>query len=207
MSRILVAVRAADPVSRAGVLSQLRSRPEVDLVSEAETAGAGVLVVVTDALNAAAMEQLRQLATQVSARFVLIVSTLGDADPLSLVEIGVAGILRRDDADTDGLLRAITAAADGGVDMPQDMQQRIVADVARLQRTVLASQRLTAAGLDDRELNVLRFLAEGLDIAEISRKMLYSERTVKGILYNITGRLNLRNRVHAVAYAIRAGVL
>jgi DNA-binding NarL/FixJ family response regulator len=207
MNRILVAVRAADPLSRAGVVSQLRSRPEVELVADVAAATADVFVVVTDILNAATMEQLRHLATTGATRFVLIVSALGNVDPLSLVEVGVVGVLRRDDADADGLLRVITTAATGGVHLPPDLQQRIVTDIARLQRTVLAARRLTAAGLDERELDVLRFLAEGLDVAEIAQKMLYSERTIKGILYNVTGRLNLRNRVHAVAYAIRAGVL
>lgn len=54
---------------------------------------------------------------------------------------------------------------------------------------------------------MLRLLAEGLDTAEIAAKLNYSERTIKNIISAVTRRLNLRNRTHAVAYAIRAGTL
>jgi DNA-binding NarL/FixJ family response regulator len=52
---------------------------------------------------------------------------------------------------------------------------------------------------------VLRHLAEGSNTADITKKMHISERTVKYILWNIMQRVGLRNRVHAVAFAIRAG--
>ncbi len=47
----------------------------------------------------------------------------------------------------------------------------------------------------------------GLENAEIAQRMQYSERTVKSILYALMERLQLRNRSHAVAFAMRAGVL
>ena len=61
--------------------------------------------------------------------------------------------------------------------------------------------------MTERELNVLRPLAEGLDTAEVSGQLFYSERTVKNIIHDITSRLELRNRTHAVAYAIKAGLI
>jgi len=54
---------------------------------------------------------------------------------------------------------------------------------------------------------VLRLMADGMDTGEIARNLSYSERTVKNIIYAITTRLSLRNRSHAVAYAMRAGVI
>ena len=54
---------------------------------------------------------------------------------------------------------------------------------------------------------MLRPLAEGLDTAEVSGQLFYSERTVKNIIHDITSRLELRNRTHAVAYAIKAGLI
>jgi DNA-binding CsgD family transcriptional regulator len=54
---------------------------------------------------------------------------------------------------------------------------------------------------------VLRLVADGYDTAEIARKLAYSERTVKNVLHNITARLHLRNRPHAVAYALRQGFI
>jgi DNA-binding CsgD family transcriptional regulator len=65
----------------------------------------------------------------------------------------------------------------------------------------------TDGGLSQRELDVLRLLAEGYSTVEIGRRLAYSERTIKHTLHQLTTRLALRNRVHAVAYALRAGLI
>ncbi|MEZ4597660.1 MAG: LuxR C-terminal-related transcriptional regulator [Chloroflexota bacterium] len=54
---------------------------------------------------------------------------------------------------------------------------------------------------------MLRLLADGMDTAEVGRELFYSERTVKNIVHDITSRLELRNRTHAVAYAIKQGLI
>lgn len=65
----------------------------------------------------------------------------------------------------------------------------------------------TPSGIAPRERMLLLLLSQGLDTAEIAAKMAYSERTVKNIVHGLLSRLELRNRAHAVAYAMRAGVL
>jgi len=54
---------------------------------------------------------------------------------------------------------------------------------------------------------VLRLLAEGIDTLEIAQQLSYSERTVRNIIHGMLTRMKLRNRVHAVAYALRNGVI
>ena len=66
---------------------------------------------------------------------------------------------------------------------------------------------LSFAVLTDREIKVLKLLAEGLDTAEVGRRLFYSERTVKNIVHDVTSRLNLRNRTQAVVYALRQGLI
>ena len=66
---------------------------------------------------------------------------------------------------------------------------------------------LSFAVLTDREIKVLKLLADGLDTAEVGRRLFYSERTVKNIVHDVTSRLNLRNRTQAVAYALRQGLI
>jgi DNA-binding NarL/FixJ family response regulator len=56
-------------------------------------------------------------------------------------------------------------------------------------------------------VEVLRLIADGFDTREIASKLSYSERTVKNVLHGITTRLRLRNRAHAVAYALRNGLI
>jgi DNA-binding NarL/FixJ family response regulator len=50
-------------------------------------------------------------------------------------------------------------------------------------------------------------LADGAETAEIARRLTYSESTIKHVLHTLSARGNFRNRPHAVAFALRAGVL
>ncbi len=61
--------------------------------------------------------------------------------------------------------------------------------------------------LTDREVTVLMLLADGLDTAEVGRRVFLSERSVKNIIHDVTSRLSLRNRTQAVAYALRHGLI
>ena len=62
-------------------------------------------------------------------------------------------------------------------------------------------------GLDSRDRKVLSLLTEGCSTAEIARSLNYSERTIKYVITNLEQRLGARNRAHAVAIAIRAGMI
>ncbi len=72
---------------------------------------------------------------------------------------------------------------------------------------MLSPRGFTLTGLSQREADILRLIADGLDTAEIATTLSYSERTVKNVIYGVTHRLKLRNRSHAVAYALRAGMI
>ena len=91
--------------------------------------------------------------------------------------------------------------------LPPDLLGRLLSQVGKLQRQVLWPRGLTFGGLAEREIEVLRLVADGLDTAEIAAKLSYSQRTIKNILHDITSRLHLRNRSHAVAYALRHGLI
>ena len=58
-----------------------------------------------------------------------------------------------------------------------------------------------------RSIDVLRLVADGLDTGEIAQRLSYSERTIKNVIHDVTSRLHLRNRSHAVAFAMRTGVI
>ena len=64
-----------------------------------------------------------------------------------------------------------------------------------------------AARLEDRERDVLRLLADGIGTPEIANRLSYSERTVKNIIHQLLTRMQLHNRTHAVAFALRNGLL
>ena len=207
VSRIQLAIQSIDPLSQAGLSQHVFRRPDIELLPSSRLAEADIVAIAAPMMTARVMEQMRRTAEVADAKFVLILDRLGDVDLLSAIEIGTVAVLWRADATAERFTQAVVAASRGGTEMPAEVQARLVADIAALQRDLLAPLGLTAGGLDDREVDVLRYIAGGLDTSEIAQKMLYSERTVKGILYGLMSRLHLKNRSHAVAYAMRAGIL
>jgi DNA-binding NarL/FixJ family response regulator len=204
--QLTVYVHADDPILRAGLASQLRPRPEVKVIDAPEPGRTSVALVVADRVAEPTLRTLRSL-QRVGARLVLVVAELDDADLVAAVEAGVAGVVRRAEASPDRLINVVQAAAVGDGALPPDLLGRLLNQVGKLQRQVLWPRGLTFGGLAEREIEVLRLVADGLDTAEIAAKLSYSQRTIKNILHDITSRLHLRNRSHAVAYALRHGLI
>ncbi len=206
VERVVVTVVAADPVSRAGVASQLRASHEVFVV-EGEGRRAHVGVVVADAVTELTSATVRRLKAAQVPRVVVVVSTLEDAGLFAAVEAGACGVLRRSEATPERLASAVLSAAAGDGTLPPDLLGRLLTQVQQLQHSVLAPRGLRLTGLTARETDVLRLVAEGWDTAEVAQQLCYSERTVKNVIHDLTTRLQVRNRAHAVAYAIRHGLI
>jgi DNA-binding NarL/FixJ family response regulator len=168
---------------------------------------ARVAVVVVDAVDGEAIQLLRTVQRRGLSRTVLVAARLDDGDLVTAVEAGVFGLVRRSDATPDRLVKVISTAASGEGSVPPDLLGRLLEQVGRLQRQVLSPRGLTFTGLATREIEVLRLVADGFDTSEIAHELSYSERTVKNVLHDITTRLQLRNRSHAVAYALRQGLI
>ena len=205
--RVPVFVYAADPISQAGLAAQLRSRPEVHVVDESDVDSAAVAVVMADDVDDETTRVVRAIERNGCPRVVLVVTRLDDNGLLAAVEAGACGILRRSEAAPERLVTAVLSAANGDGAVPPDLLGRLLSQVGHLQRNVLAPRGLTLSGLSEREVEVLRLVADGLDTGEIAGKLAYSERTVKNVIHDITTRLQLRNRSHAVAYAVRQGLI
>ncbi|WP_049580314.1 helix-turn-helix transcriptional regulator [Streptomyces sp. SBT349] len=207
MERVPVHVHADDPISESGVVSQLRTAPELQVLDSAERDRAAVLLVVADTVDEQTVELLHRLRRTTTAHLVLVVSRVDDRGLATAVECGVVGLARRREATPATLVRAITSAARGEGSMPADLLGRLLEQMGRLQRQVLDPRGIPFSGLDAREIEVLKLVADGYGTREIAQHLAYSERTVKNVLHDITSRLQLRNRSHAVAYAIREGLI
>jgi DNA-binding NarL/FixJ family response regulator len=205
--RIPAYVYADDPILQAGVISQLRPRPEIDIVEASELGRAQVGVAVADALDEETLRILRALRRAGIAHMILVMRAIDDAAVVSAAEVGVSGLLRRAEATPDVLVRTIRKVAAGEGVIPSDLLGHLLGQVGRLQRQVLSPRGLTFTGMSDREIEVLRLIADGHDTNEIARQLCYSQRTVKNVLHDVTTRLQLRNRSHAVAYAVREGLI
>lgn len=202
---VRVALSADDPVSRAGLAAGLNNRPGISTVED--TDGADVVVLVAEEVDEAAQQTVRRLRRNGIAGVVLVVARVDDRGLFAAVEAGVSALLRRAEATPDRLSRAIRDSRDGNGSMSGDLLGRLMEQVSHLQDRFLGPQGMHLNGLSDREIDVLRLVAEGHATSEIAAQLCYSERTIKNVIQGITTRLNLRNRSHAVAYAMRQGLI
>ncbi|GGK00821.1 helix-turn-helix transcriptional regulator [Streptomyces camponoticapitis] len=207
MERTTVALRAQDPISQAGVASQLRARPEVSVMEWDDDASPQVVVIVVDAIDEDALRTLRHIQRTTACRTVLVTTNIDEQKLVSAAECGVAGVVRRSESTPEHLVHVIGTVARGEGHLPSDLLGRLLEEVGRLQGQVLGPRGLHFTGLAAREVDVLRLVAEGYDTADIATKLAYSERTIKNVLHSVMTRLQLRNRSHAVAYAMRQGLI
>lgn len=124
-----------------------------------------------------------------------------------MVACGISAIVWRREATEKQLVQAVVAAARGDGNLPGDLLGRLINQVGALHRSAAGRDGVPTSGLTPREAEVLRLVADGLDTGEIASELAYSERTIKNIMHGLTTRFQLRNRAHAVAYALREGYI
>ena len=134
---------------------------------------------------------------------VLTVST-AQADVIDALEAGAAGYLLKD-SPSEELARGIRAALDGDTPLSPRVA-RILVERARL-RSGGTAQARQIASLSERELEVLRLVAEGFDNAQIARTLFVSPTTVKHHVSRIFTKLGVANRVQAAIEAVRNGLI
>ncbi|MEZ0092249.1 response regulator transcription factor [Streptacidiphilus sp. EB129] len=205
--RIPVSIYADDPITRTGLATELRRRAEIELVDPPLGGSARVVVFALDKLTVSALDLIRAVRSREGAEAVLVVPALTDDDLLTVVESGARSVLWRWEATATSLTHAVVRAAAGDAALPSDLLTRLLKQVGRLQQHVLRPQGMTLGGLSDRERRVLRLAAEGFGTDEIAGELAFSKRTVTNALHDITVRYQLRNRTHAVAFAIREGLI
>lgn len=192
------------PVVRSGLRGMLANEPDIEVVGEAgsgDEARAAAPALEPDVI----LMDLRMpggdgvTATGHLARIanVVVLTTYEtDADIVRAVAAGAVGYLLKDTPITD-LVRAIRAAAQGETVLAPSVAARLVGTVR--------SPR--GHGLSERELEVLRLVADGASNAEIGRRLHISEATVKTHLLRSYQKLGVNDRTAAVTSAIRRGLL
>ncbi len=180
-----VRVVAADPFLRSGLESALAAAPGLAL------APGGVTVLASDDIDG---DTLRTIESAEGA-VVLVTRERAASAAVRALGAGACAVLQRDQTGPDTLVAAVRAAATGHGTLPP----ALLGDLVRMRAPVPA--------LDPREQAVLRMVADGHETAEIATALAYSSRTVSAIVHDITHRLRLKNRAHAVAYALRQGLI
>jgi DNA-binding NarL/FixJ family response regulator len=209
-TEVTVAVMATEPLVAEGAAAYLRTYQGITPVAADRLDRAGVVLVIADRVGEgtlAALQRAAELAPDREIRFVLVCDDIREPQLLRALNWGLVSVLPRQETDYERIARALVNARDGKVELPADAHGWLEERIRLVQRDVLAPHDLTTAGLYTREVEVLRLLAEGVETLEIAQRLSYSERTVRNIIHGLLTRMNLRNRAHAVAYALRNGVM
>ena len=200
---IAVHVVAPDRITGNSIASLLDPHPSL-AVGPAHRAD--VIVVVDDVFLPSTMGRIQDTA-RLDRPIVLLAGQVRTDALLALISHGVVAVLDTATAGDTDLTDAVLAAANGEGLLPRHLTGPLLGQVRDLQRYVLSPLGYSSVGLSDREVRILRLLADGLETREIAAALAYSESTVKKDLHVLITRFHLRNRTQAVAFAIRAGVL
>jgi DNA-binding NarL/FixJ family response regulator len=139
-----------------------------------------------------------------TARIIMLTVSDEEADLYDAVKNGASGYLLKD-SSIDEVAQAIRVVADGQSLISPSMAIKLLDEFKQMSRT--DRQQVPTPRLTDRELEVLKLVAQGLNNREIAKRLFISENTVKNHVRNILEKLQLHSRMEAVMYAVREKLL
>jgi two-component system, NarL family, response regulator LiaR len=138
-------------------------------------------------------------------RVVVLTISDSDGDILDAVLAGACGYLLKDSSIQD-LMRGISAAALGESLISPQIAAKVLRELRAARPAAKGSERVRTE-LTERELEVLRLIANGKDNSQIAAELHISSKTVKNHISNILMKLQIQNRIQAAVYAVRSGIV
>ncbi len=200
---------------RRGLTMLLSQEPDIEVVAEA---GDGIAatdlatsmapdVVLLDVRmpRRSGIEACRAIKeANPSAKVIMLTVSDEEADLYEAVKGGAAGYLLKD-SSIEEVAQGIRVVADGQSLISPSMAVKLIDEFKQMskpERSQVPGLRLT-----ERELEVLRLVATGMNNREIAKQLFISENTVKNHVRNMLEKLQLHSRMEAVMYAVREKLL
>ena len=212
-----VAVQDRQRFYREGLIMVLAEEPDLEPVGAAADARGltrlfedqqpGVVVLELDASEWDACRLVAALRKR--RRTLVVVGLARSCDrvlAMRATQAGVRAIVTRD-RGIGAILQAVRSSECHSVVAPLATGARRVAEGDTARATSLAAAPAPAASLTPRQLDVLRLVGSGFTTREISEQLLISPKTVENHKQRIFERLDVHNQAHAVAVAMRAGLV
>ncbi|MBI2320913.1 MAG: response regulator transcription factor, partial [Chloroflexi bacterium] len=210
MARVLIV--DDHPVVREGLSAMLSVQPDFEVVGEAGDGATAISMAselrpevilmdlaLPDMDGAEAIRRIRQ--ADPAMRIVVLTAYDTDERIVEAVQAGAQGYLLKG-APREELFTALRVVHEGGSLLHPSIASRLLARVSQL-----LDHEQPVEPLTEREMEVLRSMAQGARNKDIATQLCITERTVKTHMSNILSKLQMSDRTQAALYAIRQGVV
>ena len=198
-------------IIRKGIRAVLELVPDIDLVGEAENGLQAVTlekelnpdVILMDLMmpemdGIAAIKEIKK--QQPKARILVLTNFAGEEMIFPAIKSGAVGYHLKD-SSPETLIDAIRQVSQGVASLHPSIAKKVLDELHNTGKQKLSDEPLT-----NRELEVLRRLAQGHENKDIAEQLVISEATVRTHVSNILGKLHLASRTQAALYALREGL-
>ncbi len=213
--KITVIIVDDHAVVRRGVRAFLETQPDIQVVAEASSGGKAIHQVARYLPDVVLMDLVMQGMDGVTAtreikrlsprtQVIVLTSYHDDEHIFPAIRAGAISYLLKD-TTPDDLVKAVRKAAQGEATIHPTVAARLIKEMQQPPQT---SESLAPfADLTQREMEVLRLIANGLSNAEIAEKLIISKGTVKSHVSNILSKLHLADRTQAAVLAWKQGIM
>jgi DNA-binding NarL/FixJ family response regulator len=140
------------------------------------------------------------------AKILMLTISDEEADLYESIKAGASGYLLKE-ISIEEVADAIRSVMAGQSRISPSMASKLLSEFAAISQRAGDRRELAAAKLTDREMQVLKLVAQGLNNKDIAERLFISENTVKNHIRNILDKLHLHSRMEAVVYAVREKLL
>jgi len=209
--RIRVFIADDHTIVRKGIQAVLEIVPDIKVVGEAGTGSDAVSrveelepdVILMDLVmpemdGIEAIQRIKE--SQPDARILVLTTFAGEDKILPAIKAGALGYHLKDSRPED-LAQAIRQVNRGESSLHPVIARKVLEELSRP-----SDRPPTPDPLTQREVEVLRLVAQGLENREIAEKLVITEATVRTHVSNITGKLHVASRTQAALYALREGI-
>jgi len=209
--RIRVFIADDHAIVRKGIRAVLEIVPDIEVVGEAVNGRDAVYrveelepdVILMDLVmpemdGIEAIHHIKE--RQPEARILVLTTFAGEDKIFPAIKAGALGYHLKDSRPED-LARAIRQVYRGESSLHPVIARKVLEELSRP-----SDRPPTPDPLTQREVEVLRLVAQGLENAEIAEKLVITEATVRTHVSNITSKLHVASRTQAALYALREGI-
>jgi two-component system NarL family response regulator len=198
---------------RRGLLLVLESEDGIEVVGEAEDGEEAIRkaeelapdVVLMDVRmpRVSGIQATQRLAESLPTTRIIVLTVSDEEDDLyEAIKAGATGYLLKE-ISIEEVADAVRAVMQGQTLISPSMASKLIAEFANLSKVASQRSSVPAPRLTDRELDVLKLVAQGLTNREVAEQLYIAENTVKNHVRNILEKLHLHSRMEAVLYAVR----